>query len=124
MGASLRRLLLGHATRPRAFETTPPTGSTDPAKDSRFTSGIRRVRPSGWCQVHPHWHTGTGPAHALPETGVAGTIGRRWSSGPADRLWGAPTANLAVEGRRPEDPLQESFLGCPQRGPPPGASGP
>jgi hypothetical protein len=51
-------------------------------------------------------------------------VSQRWSSGPAGRLWGAPTANLDVEGRHPEDPLQESFLGCSQRGPTPGASGP
>ena len=28
------------------------------SKDSRIASGLRRVRPTGWCRTHPHWPTG------------------------------------------------------------------
>jgi hypothetical protein len=61
---------------------TPPTGSTDPAKDSRFTSGIRRVRPSRRCQVHPHWHTWKRAVEVSPKT-----------TRPRDELGGFPDRN-------------------------------
>lgn len=43
-----------------------PLGGSGSAKDSRFTSALRRVRPSGRCQVHPHWLTWRAPAHGPP----------------------------------------------------------
>jgi hypothetical protein len=43
-----------------------PLGGSGSAKDSRFTYGLRRVRPSGRCQVHPHWLTWRAPAHGPP----------------------------------------------------------
>jgi hypothetical protein len=39
--------------------TAPPNRPTGRSKDSRIASGLRRVRPTRWCQVHPHWPTGT-----------------------------------------------------------------
>jgi hypothetical protein len=53
MGASCRGAMRSRRPAVRV-PAAPPTGPTDPAKDSRFASVLRRVRPSGRCRVHPH----------------------------------------------------------------------
>jgi len=72
MGASAQAPMRSRHPK-RACETTPPTGSTDPAKDTKITSGIRRIRPSRWCLVHPHWHMGTGPSRFRLKDRAPGT---------------------------------------------------
>ena len=48
-----------------------PTGPTNRTKDSRIASGLRRVRPSGWCQVHPHWLAADGEQQSAVVGGQA-----------------------------------------------------
>ena len=83
------------------------------------------------CKPNGHWGITTGGPGTCVRVrkgsgyGTTGGGGERWPHAPpavglADPPigCGAPLLRtLDVEGRRPEDPLQESFLGCPHRGP-------
>ena len=98
----------------RPTPVQPPTGSHQEAPCRRLAQNVHPQRTLVSVDLSIYGHRDWAPVRPVIVGLADPPIG-----------CGAPLLRtLDVEGRRPEDPLQESFLGRPHRGPTPGASGP